>query len=85
VRSTTSSSVCVALLLLLISISVPALHASAVPVRDALHHTVFGLDVETASGTNGNPALVATCFLACGHHGLDQITRGKAVNGFAEH
>ena len=44
-RSTTSSSVCVALLLL-IAIPVPALHASAVPVRNALHHTVFGLDVD---------------------------------------
>jgi hypothetical protein len=52
VRSTTSSRVYVALLLL-IPISVPALHTGAVPVRNALHHTVFGLDVEAARGTHG--------------------------------
>ena len=83
-RSTTSSCVCVALLLL-IPIPVPALHARAVPVRDTLHHTLSGLDVETARGPNRNPALVAARFLARGHHGLDQVTRGKAMNGFAAH
>ena len=60
VRSTISS--CVWFALLLVTISVTALHPRAVPVRDTLNHTLSGLDVEASRGPNGNPALVQARF-----------------------
>ncbi|MCY0910033.1 MAG: hypothetical protein OWR62_16795, partial [Sulfobacillus thermotolerans] len=66
-----------------IPIFVCPLNQRAETVMNALHHPVFGLDIETAAGANRDAAEVDARFFARSDDGLDQISGLEPEGVFA--